>query len=348
MKAKNLLTLVITGVAALSLAACGNQNRIDLEKFDFQTPAKDKTTAAPQVQVVVGHTYIPNIQFAPSYIAKEQKYYPANLDVQLRHHGADEGLFTALLAGDEHLVIASGDEMLQARSNGLDLVSVGSYYAKYPVKIIVPANSKINTVADLKDKTVGLPGEYGSNWFALQAALENAGLKKTDLKIQSIGYTQLAALKTQQVDAVVGFTNNDTVQFKLAGENVKEIPLTDGEVPLVSGNIVTTSAFANTHPEELKQMLVALKRGMQTSVDEPETALAATKIYDQNLTTPAAEKAALETLHATNQLFAPTGKVSLKQDVQQWEAMNAFLDKLGVLGSKVRVNNAVTNQYITE
>lgn len=346
MNTNNLWKITLVGVAALCLAGCDSATHIDAEKFDFQDKPTDLVNKVDKETVVIGHTYIPNIQFAPSYIAKENHYYPANLDVQLRHHGADEGLFTALLSGAEHLVIASGDEMLQARSNGLDLISVGAYYSKNPVKIIVKENSSVNKVADLRGKTIGLPGEYGANWFALQAALNHAGMTQNDVKIQSIGYTQLAALKTGQVEAVVGFTNNDTVQFKLAGLEVKEIELADGEVPLVSANLVTTSQFAQTHPEQLRAILNGLKRGMQTAVAQPGKALSATALYDQNLTTQQARDAALTTLEATNRLFAPNGKVTLEQNLQQWEAMNIFLDKLGVLGSKVRISNAVTNHYI--
>lgn len=346
MKLKQVTKLAVTLSVGLLLAACANTGQIDTEKFDFQENTETPKATANAQKVVIGHTYIPNVQFAPSYIAKEKGLFPANLDVELRHHGADEGLFNALISGNEDLVIASGDEMLQARSNGLDLISVGSYYQKYPIKVIVKADSKINSIADLKGKKVGLPGEYGANWFALQAALKEAKLEKQDLTIQSIGYTQLAALKSGQVDAVVGFTNNDTVQFRLAGEDVKEISLSDKELPLVSANIVTTAEYAKQNPEVIKEVLKSLGKGMEKSFADPNLAVEVTKLYDPNLNSPEAEKSALETIKATNQLFAPNGKVRLEQNLKTWEEMNEFLTSLGVLGSKVRIETAVTNDYL--
>lgn len=358
----NLKTWFPLAATALFLAGCGlSQNHA--EQFDFQNETAntsasskhsaetdknlEKTPEATQETVVIGHTYIPNVQFAPSYLAKEKAIFSANLDVQLRHHGPDEGLFTALLAGEENLVIASADEMLQARSNGLDLVAVGSYYAKNPVKLIVKADSTINSVADLKGKTVALPGEYGANWFALQAGLKEANLSKNDLRILSVGYTQLAALRTGQADAVIGFSNNDSVQFKLAGEKIREIDLTKEQLPLVSASIITTGEYAKTHKTQLKQALQGLKLGMQRTVDDPQAALTATRAYDPNLQGDAAEKSALETLQATNQLLAPTGRVDLTQDIKAWELMNDYLSSLpGVLGSKVRLETAVTNDYL--
>ncbi|MCS4484356.1 ABC transporter substrate-binding protein [Gleimia sp. 6138-11-ORH1] len=346
MKRKHLTQFLVTLTAGLLLTACTSTGRIDTDKFDFQENETKPKVSADAQKVVIGLTYIPNVQFAPSYIAKEKGLFSENLQVELRHHGADEGLFNSLISGNEHIVIASGDEMLQARSNGLDVISVGSYYQQYPIKVIVKEDSAINSIADLKGKKVGLPGEYGANWFALQAALKEAKLDKKDLTIQSIGYTQLAALKSGQVDAVVGFTNNDSVQFRLAGEKIKEIPLADKELPLVSANIVTTAEYAKQNPEVIKEVLRALGKGMEKSVADPELAVEVTKLYDPNLHTPQAQKAALETIKATNLLFAPQGKVSLEQNLKTWEEMSEFLSGLGVLGAKVRVETAVTNEYL--
>ena len=50
--------------------------------------------------VTIGLTYIPNVQFAPVYVADSQGLYnDAGITPTVRHHGSDEGLFTALLAG---------------------------------------------------------------------------------------------------------------------------------------------------------------------------------------------------------------------------------------------------------
>ena len=62
-------------------------------------------------EVTIGLTYIPNIQFSPVYVADAQGTYADNGIVPtIRHHGSHEGFFTALLAGEEDVVIASGDE----------------------------------------------------------------------------------------------------------------------------------------------------------------------------------------------------------------------------------------------
>ena len=198
-------------------------------------------------EVTIGLTYIPNIQFSPVYVADAQGTYADNGIVPtIRHHGSHEGFFTALLAGEEDVVIASGDEAAVAASQGLDIVSIGQYYASYPGAVIVPEDSDIHSLADLKGKTVGIPGEHGANYYATRAAMQEAGLSESDVTISPIGYTQQAALASGQVDAVVGFTNNDAVQMRLAGLQIREITLNPTSTPLVRPSSPLTSGRTST------------------------------------------------------------------------------------------------------
>lgn len=317
------------------------------------TPGAEDPTGAESAdsnpKVTVGLTYIPNVQFAPAYLAEDNGYFHAHgIDATIRHHGADEGLFTQLLAGQENLVVATGDEMIQARAQGMDLVSVGQYYASYPVVVIVKEDSPVKTIADLKGLRVGLPGEFGSNWFGLLAALQDAGMKREDVQVKAIGYTQMAALQADQVDAIVGFTNNDSVQLRQVGIKIREIPLTQsGQVPLVGATIVTTGEYARTHPEAVRQTLAALEEGMQAFVDDLDAAVAATEKRDPALSDEKARANAKATAEATAKLLAPSGKADLHQDENRWEQMESFLSTIpGLLGAQISLPDTVTNEYL--
>ena len=87
-------------VVVTALAGCG-------------TSASGTGSAA---KLTVGLTYVPNIQFAPFYVAQALGYYrDAGLDVTFHHHGASEDEFGALVGGKEDMIFAGGDEMLQAK-----------------------------------------------------------------------------------------------------------------------------------------------------------------------------------------------------------------------------------------
>ncbi len=98
-----ILTLM-SSICILVLAACGGSN----------------ATASGRHNLTIGLTYVPNIQFAPVYVADALGYYKdAGLNVTIRHHSFSEDEFGALVSGQEQVIYAGGDEVVQARRNFL-------------------------------------------------------------------------------------------------------------------------------------------------------------------------------------------------------------------------------------
>jgi NitT/TauT family transport system substrate-binding protein len=262
--------------------------------------------------------------------------------VELRHHGASEGLFTALAAGHEQFVVAGGDEILQARAQGVDVVAVAPYYRSYPARLIVPADSEIQSLADLKGHTVGLPGRYGENWFALVLALAQAGLTEADVTIAEIGYTQLAALSTGKVDATIGFSNGDAVNFAAAGFPVRAI---DPEAPLVSICLATTAVFAAERPDLVQAMVTALGQAIDSVVGERDHALTVAREHIPDFDSAEAQAAARLVLDATVPLFVGTPDQRPGLDPTQWAVMAEAMAAGGLLPGPVQVSQAMTDQY---
>lgn len=336
LKAK-IAQLAVISMAVVTLAACAPS-----------TQAPEPGSSASDV--TIGLTYIPNVQFSPLYVAERDSLFTnAGVAAQLRHHGADEGLFTALTTGQEDVVIASGDEMLQARAQGMDLVSIGSYYSQNPVTVIVPQGSPATSFEDLKGLKIGVPGEYGSSWLGLLAALDSHGMSTSDVTVVPIGYTAQASLVSGKVDAVVGFSNNDLVQFEQSGIAVRSIALTEQEVPLVSVSIITTQQWIDADAERASAVVTAIEAGIQSVVDDQASALDATAKYDTTLTDPAVKESAAKTLAATVKLFVDQdGNVSAQQDLERWTDMATFLASIpGILTADPRLDGAVTNDFVT-
>lgn len=272
------LAAAATAGAAALLGACSSG-----------TASRSLSTASGAAgPLTIGMTYTPNIQFAPFYMS----IYADG--TQLRHHGAQEGQFEALLAGTEHLVAAGGDEAAVAASNGSDLVIVGGYYQRYPACLIVPQDSPITGLDQLAGRTVGVPGRTGETWYALQLALETAGLTESDVTIQEIGFTQQAALAGAKVDAVIGFSNNDAVQIAQNGTAVRTLDVA-AEVPLVGASLVTTARVLDARRA----------KGMTRFVDDPDAAVETTRTYVTDLVDPQEAARAREVAVATGELVRP-------------------------------------------
>ena len=299
-------------------------------------------------EVTVGLTYVPNVQFAPVYVAgADEIFRAAGVGVSIRHHGADEGLFTALASGEEDVTVASGDEVLQARAAGLDLVAIGAYYHEYPVVIITKEESGIDTVEGLRGKKVGLPGEFGSNWFGLLAALDAANMTTRDIDVVSIGFTQAASLAQGSVDAIVGFINSDAVQVEQLGIQANIIELAPGGVPLVGATIVSTRDWVEAHPGLATATVGAITAGIERVVKNPQHALEISAHWDKSLEDAQVRQVAARMLEATIELWkTPEGTVSAIQDVAKWDQMAPFLSRILDLDlGGENVEEAVTNQY---
>ena len=325
------LAAAATATAAALLGACSSGTA-------SRSLASASAGGAP---LVIGMTYTPNIQFAPFYMASYAD------GTQLRHHGAQEGQFEALLAGTEHLVVAGGDEAAVAASNGSDLVIVGGYYQRYPACLIVPQDSPITALNQLAGRTVGVPGRTGETWYALQLALETAGLTESDVTIQEIGFTQQAALAGAKVDAIVGFSNNDAVQITHNGMAVRTLDVA-AEIPLIGASLVTTAQILTSRRDELVAAVNASAKGMTAFVDDPDAAVEAARTYVTDLVDPGEAARAREVAVATGALVRPApdtvvGSVSTDRATQMLD----FLGTHRLLGPTTPTADAVCTPLLS-
>ncbi|WP_108833021.1 ABC transporter substrate-binding protein [Actinomyces sp. Marseille-P3109] len=312
-------SLALTGTGMLAACSSGTASR-----------AASASASGGGGALTIGLTYTPNIQFAPFYMATKDGKYATG--VELRHHGAQEGLFDALQSGQEQLVVAGADEAVVAVSNGSDLVVVGGYYQSYPACLIVPEDSSINTPADLKGKTVGTPGRKGETWYALQLAMDTASLTESDLTIQDIGYTQQAALVGGKVDAVVGFSNNDAIQVGQSGTAVRTIQVAD-QVPLIGVSLVTSHSVLESRRQDLQSAVKASIEGMTAFVKDPDAAVDASKEHVQDLVDATQAARAREVAVATGKLVSGDGSHPIGSvRVDDFTPMIEFLSSHKLLG----------------
>lgn len=295
-------------------------------------------------QLTLGLTYVPNVQFAPFYLAAQNGYFAdAGVDVTLRHHGESEDLFGALSGGSEDLVVAGGDEMMQARDQGVPVVDIATIYTSYPVAMIVPTDSEITEPADLAGHSIGIPGPFGETYFGLLAMLRAAELTENDVDIQHIGFTQQDALSEGHVDAVMGYSNNDVPQFAATGLDVRAVPL--GDVPLVGIGLGTTDELLAAETEALRRVVQAVGRAVEDIVADPSVGVAAAAEEIPGTLDEEQEAIMTATMQATVPLY---GDLSTPFGLHTgpWEEMSAFLADAGLTSEPVPAEEAYTDALI--
>jgi len=93
-------------------------------------------------------------------------------------------------------------------------------------EIVVPENSQIQKLEDLKGKTIGVAGLAYGNIPVTKAALASSGMKPSDVQLQPVGIGAPAfrALTSGQVDAL-NLWNSMHAALERTGFKIRRIPL---------------------------------------------------------------------------------------------------------------------------
>jgi len=300
----------------------------------------DSTAELLPVKLPVG--YIPNVQFAPLYVAIEKGFYrDAGLDVQIDYSMENDN---AVLLANENLqfAILSGEQVLLARDKEMPLVYVAAWYQQYPVGIVSKAESGITETADLAGKSIGLPGLYGASYIGAIALLDSAGLTESDVTLDSIGYNQVEVLMAGRDDAVVVYVANEPVQLDALGQKTNLLMVSDA-ITLVANGLVTNETTIKNDPALVKSMVDATMKGVQYTIDKPDEAYEISKLYVENLA-EADQEIQKEVLMRSIELWK-ADRLGYSEP-EGWENMNAILIQMGLVSDRITVTDCYNNVFL--
>jgi NitT/TauT family transport system substrate-binding protein len=302
----------------------------------------------PSQNVTLAMGFIPNVQFAPFYVAAEKGYFgDEGIEVEF-DYGWETDLLK-LVGGDElQFAIASGDQVVLARSQGLPVVYVMNWYRRFPVCVVSLADAGIREPANLAGRRVGTPAIYGASYIGWRALLDAVGLDETEIELISIGYTQVVALSVGQVDAAICYAMNEPVQMQASGQAVDVIYVAD-YANLVSNGLITNEKSIHERPELVQGMVRAALRGLAYTLDHPDEAFDITLKHVPEAASDDETEAMNRDILAESVKFwtADPGELG-RSDEAVWQASQRIMQKMGLLGEEGDVTAMFTNQFIVE
>jgi putative hydroxymethylpyrimidine transport system substrate-binding protein len=316
---------------ALLVVACG-------EKEDALEPSGSK-----RVELMLD--YFPNADHAGVYAAQAGGHFEqAGLDVEIRQPPDPAAPLKQLAAGRVDLAISYEPEVLRARDQGLNVVSVGALVQKPLTSIVSLPEAKIRKPADLEGKTVGTSGiDYQSAY--LRTILEEAGVDPGSVKERNVGFGLVPALLTGKVDAVLGaFWNYEGTELRLKGKRPRIIRMEEAGVPSYNELVLVANADAlERDGAKLRAFIGALSRGTRDLREDPENAIDG--LLDANPDLDAElQRAAVD---VTLPLFAPPrGKPFGWQDPAQWDAFAAWMQDNRLLERPPDARASYTNELL--
>ena len=316
-----LMLTVVTG--------CGNPGRA--------TPTREPT----HVRLPMG--FVANVQFAPWYVAVDRGYFAdEGIELEFDYGDYDTKGVQLVAAGWTPFAIASGDQVLKARAQGMPVVTFVNWWRRFPVAVVALEESGIQEPGDLVGRTVGIPETFGAasyiGWKALAVATD---LDEERVDLEVIGYAALENLTVGRVEAAVVYANNEPVQLNQRGYETNLIPVAD-YAPLVSNGVIASEEVLRNQPELARAFARAFLRGLEDTLNDPEAAFEICGEYVDGLDeNEEIQRAVLEA-----SLGYWSGETLGRSDPEAWENTLRVMRGADLLENEVDAEAAFTNEFL--
>jgi NitT/TauT family transport system substrate-binding protein len=321
----------------LMLVACSGQ-----QPTDTSSDGQSTTSDAPQsdlIQIRLPMGFVPDPQYAPFYVAVEKGYFAEEgFEVEFDYSFETDGI--ALVgAGELPFAIVSGEQVVLARAQELPIVYVMEWFQKYPIAVISKAEANITSPQDLVGREIGLPLFFGASYVGFAGLLSANGLSQEQVNASEIGFTQVENLLTDQVDAVVGYANNEPLQLTGLGEDVNVLYVAD-YADMVANGIITNETAIAENPEMVEAFVRAILRGLNDTLNDPDAAYEISKKYVEGL-----DDSRRNVLESSLDLWRAE-TLGLTES-EAWALTQDILLELGFMDNKLdNIDKAFTNEFV--
>jgi NitT/TauT family transport system substrate-binding protein len=312
------------------------------------TPAPDQAAPPAQpmqlIQVTLGLGYIPSVQFAPFYVARDKGFFAEQgLDVQFQH-GVETDFLKLVGVNQMQFAVGSGEQVILGRSQGLPLTYALAWYNQFPVAVMSLAEQGLDTPQALEGQRVGIPGMFGASLVAWKALVYAAGVDESQVKLESIGFTQAAAVSEGRVDAALDYVVNGPVQLRLAGQEVNVLRVSD-YIDLPSNGLITNQQTIAENPELVQRVINASLAGIRYTLANPDEAFAISlrAVPEAGGDNEAANRAIFD---ASLDLWQVDDAELGLSDPASWQEASEFMRLMGLIDSDVPTDGIFTNQFV--
>lgn len=283
---KIVITFLFLGTTFL-VTACADSGSAPDSSETAQAPdnsSGDRTiriaigTQDQVINTAVGGATVREMKLLEKYLPSTGKYENVKYDIQWSSYTSGPPITNKMLA-DQIDIGLMGDfpasiNLVKFRQEGKDVVSTYIGTLAYSPNgagnaVVVPKDSPVTSLADLKGKSVSVPFGSAAHGMVLKALKDNGIDPDKDVELISqapeVGGT---SLRTGQIDAHADFVPFGEL-FPFRGFAKKIFDGAQTGVPTLHG-IVVRSDFAKEYPELVVAYLKAMLEANQMFREEPE------------------------------------------------------------------------------
>lgn len=276
--------------------------------------------------------------------AKAEGFYKdVGLDVDIEQGNGSANTAQLVASGQAGIAYADAVAVSQLVAKGAPMKVVSTVYQSNPNEVLALTSAGINSFADLKGKTVGVPAG-SSQTTMLPLLLDANNMTEADLDLINMPPASMVpALLTGQVDAILGSMDSYRIQLEAQGAELTGFEFASNGVPTVSTSMFASQSFIDENPEILRKFIAASLKGWAFALDNPEKTVEDVKEVfpdvDPKLVT--AELAAITSLFCSGD-----AKFLGKAEPAHWARTQDLLSKVGLLPEGVDPAAYYTNDFL--
>jgi NitT/TauT family transport system substrate-binding protein len=278
------------------------------------------------------------------YLAAEELGYFADegLDVTIAEGEGSAVTGTVVGTGDSAFGVMAAGEVLAASSKGLGVQSIYTVLQSNPTAFVYNKDKlDLESPEDLAGHTLGVSNQ-STTYKEYQALAELTGLDVSGISEVAIGAQLVPAMLSDQVDAIVAFSNSQYPQLLLEGKNVGVLRFTDAGMPdIPSATVVVNTDFAKENPDTVSAFVSAVDRGWKWVAENQDEAL-------EMLATTHPEvdpQFAAEALPLVLDLMGETEDFGTFNE-ESWQNLLDLYQTQGLLGAPVELESVYDSEYL--
>ncbi len=208
----------------------------------------------------------PEPQFGGFYTASIEEYYKQNsLDIKVEPGGAGTPTVQMVAAGRCPYGIVSADELVIARSKGLDVVALFAVYQTNPQGIMTRDSRNFKEIGDIFKENGILAMQKGLPYALFLE--KKYGFDKLDIIPSPFG--DLTAYRTREKYAMQCFVTSEPLAARKIGIEPKTFLIADSGYNPYTTVLVTRGDYLKAHTDEVKKVVDSVKKGWRTYLDDP-------------------------------------------------------------------------------
>lgn len=204
-------------------------------------------------------------------MAEELGYFAAaNLEVTTFRPATPSRPVRYVVDGTDDIGISHQPQVVLAKEKGVPIVALGSLISQPTMAMIWLQKSKIQDIADLKGRTIGIPGLSFQELF-LRSFLARGGLTLDDVEVKRVWYEAVPRLVEGRVDAIFGVdANAEGTRLEKRGLHPVVTPVTSVGFPSYDELVVIArSDRLADDPRPYRAFMSAVSRGTAAAIEHP-------------------------------------------------------------------------------